>query len=98
MTPQPNDTETQETNVSGGTVEISVDLAPVVTSMSADDALVDLPQAEQDAADADLVVRLLKEHGSRVTALKEWDLMDDQEITINVTHTDAEGKKTRASW
>ena len=80
------------------TVEISVGLAPVVTSITADDAFVDLKNLDKAGANASLIVDMLKAHGSRVTALRDWDLLDDQEFTINVTHKSATGVVTRASW
>lgn len=84
--------------MSGASVDIFLDYQGPTVGMSSDDVLAELPAEERANATADTVIGLLKENDTKLRALREWELLADDDFTINVSFKAADGTVTRAAW
>lgn len=80
-----------------GSVHIDVDYSKGYT-LSLDEALVDLDAEGRQAATAETVVQMLKGNGSKLRAIREWEVLDEDGFTIQVTFTAEDGTVTKAEW
>lgn len=79
-------------------VDITLNHTNGTVELSPSDVFSELDERERTTANADTVVGMLKGHKSKIRALREWELLSDDDFTINVSVKAADGTVSTATW